>query len=140
MKHSLQSKPNVQGLRDSVIATSFVNSISGLVVEYIVAIDVTRVRFPADAYACGSPLFCSRESHVRCRSMACLLYLCPERGALLVGGFVPRPGRMTLATWRWARHCWRAAGPSSNLASPRYLAHSWVPRALCTPVASARCV
>ena len=25
------------------------NSISGLVVEYIVAIDVTRVRFPADA-------------------------------------------------------------------------------------------
>ena len=25
-------------------------SISGLVVEYIVAIDVTRVRFPADAY------------------------------------------------------------------------------------------
>ena len=33
-------------------------SISGLVVEYIVAIDVTRVRFPADAFrscwcACG---------------------------------------------------------------------------------------
>ena len=27
------------------------NSISGLVVEYIVAIDVTRVRFPADALA-----------------------------------------------------------------------------------------
>ena len=26
-------------------------SISGLVVEYIVAIDVTRVRFPADAFA-----------------------------------------------------------------------------------------
>lgn len=26
-----------------------VSSISGLVVEYIVAIDVTRVRFPADA-------------------------------------------------------------------------------------------
>ena len=26
------------------------SSISGLVVEYIVAIDVTRVRFPADAY------------------------------------------------------------------------------------------
>jgi len=26
------------------------HSISGLVVEYIVAIDVTRVRFPADAY------------------------------------------------------------------------------------------
>ena len=25
-------------------------SISGLVVEYVVAIDVTRVRFPADAY------------------------------------------------------------------------------------------
>ena len=29
--------------------TSTVHSISGLVVEYIVAIDVTRVRFPADA-------------------------------------------------------------------------------------------
>ena len=28
-------------------------SISGLVVEYIVAIDVTRVRFPADALLCG---------------------------------------------------------------------------------------
>ena len=26
-------------------------SISGLVVEYIVAIDVTRVRFPADAFS-----------------------------------------------------------------------------------------
>ena len=29
-----------------------VTSISGLVVEYIVAIDVTRVRFPADASMC----------------------------------------------------------------------------------------
>ena len=29
------------------------NSISGLVVEYIVAIDVTRVRFPADACVAG---------------------------------------------------------------------------------------
>ena len=29
------------------------NSISGLVVEYIVAIDVTRVRFPADACMAG---------------------------------------------------------------------------------------
>ena len=28
------------------------NGISGLVVEYIVAIDVTRVRFPADAPFC----------------------------------------------------------------------------------------
>ena len=38
----------------AVINTSdgipIVRSISGLVVEYIVAIDVTRVRFPADAY------------------------------------------------------------------------------------------
>ena len=30
-----------------------INSISGLVAEYIVAIDVTRVRFPADASACA---------------------------------------------------------------------------------------
>ena len=29
-----------------------INSISGLVVEYIVAIDMTRVRFPADANSC----------------------------------------------------------------------------------------
>jgi hypothetical protein len=29
----------------------FFTSISGLVVEYIVAIDVTRARFPADAFA-----------------------------------------------------------------------------------------
>ena len=29
--------------------TAMSNSIGGLVVEYIVAIDVTRVRFPADA-------------------------------------------------------------------------------------------
>ena len=36
-------------LRVSVILIVFVNSISGLVVEYIVAIDVTRARFPADA-------------------------------------------------------------------------------------------
>ena len=33
----------------SVGELSFVAGISGLVVEYIVAIDVTRVRFPADA-------------------------------------------------------------------------------------------
>jgi hypothetical protein len=32
-----------------------VRSISGLVVEYIVAIDVTRVRFPADAICCVFP-------------------------------------------------------------------------------------
>ena len=33
-----------------VAVNSALRSISGLVVEYIVAIDVTRVRFPADAY------------------------------------------------------------------------------------------
>ena len=31
-------------------------SISGLVVEYVVAIDVTRVRFPADAFFIAVPL------------------------------------------------------------------------------------
>ena len=31
--------------------------ISGLVVEYIVAIDVTRIRFPADAYSTPAPNF-----------------------------------------------------------------------------------
>ena len=33
------------------------NSISGLVAEYIVAIDVTRVRFPADALLVFSCLY-----------------------------------------------------------------------------------
>ena len=33
------------------------NSISGLVAEYIVAIDVTRVRFPADALLVVSCLY-----------------------------------------------------------------------------------
>ena len=38
-------------------------SISGLVVEYIVAIDVTRVRFPADAFfACTLSLSIPMES------------------------------------------------------------------------------
>ena len=38
-------------LSDAVVALSCssAHGISGLVVEYIVAIDVTRVRFPADA-------------------------------------------------------------------------------------------
>ena len=35
--------------RGYVKSLAFSNCISGLVVEYIVAIDVTRVRFPADA-------------------------------------------------------------------------------------------
>ena len=48
LERHLHSRPLF--LRGSVIAIVFVNSISGLVVEYIVAIDVTRVRFPADAF------------------------------------------------------------------------------------------
>ena len=35
--------------------------ISGLVVEYIVAIDVTRVRFPADALLIASELMCAPD-------------------------------------------------------------------------------
>ena len=35
------------------LGSDFNMSISGLVVEYIVAIDVTRVRFPADAMRCS---------------------------------------------------------------------------------------
>ena len=77
---------------------------------------------------------------MRCRFMACLLYVCLERGALLVGGFVPRPGHMTLATKSRTLHCWRTVDPSSSLASPRDLAQPWVPHALCRPVATACCV
>ena len=36
------------------LAETLLTGISGLVVEYIVAIDVTRFRFPADAF-CSSP-------------------------------------------------------------------------------------
>ena len=35
------------------------HSISGLVAEYIVAIDVTRVRFPADAFLLSQKFLCS---------------------------------------------------------------------------------
>ena len=39
----------LQGWRSYVEYSFSLHRISGLVVEYIVAIDVTRVRFPADA-------------------------------------------------------------------------------------------
>ena len=42
--------------------------ISGLVAEYIVAIDVTRVRFPADAKACW-PRVQMRHGLVRLREI-----------------------------------------------------------------------
>ena len=47
MRQSNESKR----LQDIEPETSPVSRISGLVVEYIVAIDVTRARFPADAFA-----------------------------------------------------------------------------------------
>ena len=37
-------------------------SISGLVVEYIVAIDVTQVRFPADAFFAPPASSCTRQT------------------------------------------------------------------------------
>ena len=40
-----------------------INSIGGLVVEYIVAIDVTRVRFPADALLISSFTLYARRSN-----------------------------------------------------------------------------
>ena len=62
-------------------------SISGLVVEYIVAIDVTRVRFPADAlsvfYPPSLPLPLSRSlSHSLARAL---------RNSLPVRGRLPEP-------------------------------------------------
>ena len=48
----LQPPPN---LESRVKAQDSCRSISGLVVEYIVAIDVTRVRFPADAFLRKGP-------------------------------------------------------------------------------------
>ena len=46
--HVLCVSPPAQNLHN-VLQLSSPQSISGLVAEYIVAIDVTRVRFPADA-------------------------------------------------------------------------------------------
>ena len=46
--HSLMVE-DVQGFSISHTHQKSLSSISGLVVEYIVAIEVTRVRFPADA-------------------------------------------------------------------------------------------
>ena len=44
---------DVQGCSIGHTHQKSLSSISGLVVEYIVAIDVTRVRFPADACSAG---------------------------------------------------------------------------------------
>ena len=41
---------------------SFVTCISGLVVEYIVAIDVTRDRFPVDAFAWAKHMQCQANA------------------------------------------------------------------------------
>ena len=49
--HSLMAE-DVQGFSISHTHQKSLSSISGLVVEYIVAIDVTRVRFSADAHGC----------------------------------------------------------------------------------------
>ena len=55
LREALAAHPSVifspNQLRHLVACTS----ISGLVVEYIVAIDVTRVRFPADAFDRRAP-------------------------------------------------------------------------------------
>ena len=45
------SVPATTVLFNDLPVAALVHRISGLVVEYIVAIDVTRVRFPADAFA-----------------------------------------------------------------------------------------
>ena len=42
--------PLTSALFKGPLAAALVHRISGLVVEYILAIDVTRVRFPADAF------------------------------------------------------------------------------------------
>ena len=51
---------DVQGCSIGHTHQKSLSSISGLVVEYIVAIDVTRVRFPADA---NSSFHCRSWSH-----------------------------------------------------------------------------
>ena len=45
------------------------NSISGLVVEYIVAIDVTRVRFPAAAFTMNTFKVINSSDRVRAQSL-----------------------------------------------------------------------
>ena len=50
LQHGIEDCPGwaMLGSREK-LASGLVRSISGLVVEYIVAIDATRARFPADA-------------------------------------------------------------------------------------------
>ena len=50
LQHGIEDCPGwaMLGSRQK-LASGLVRSISGLVVEYIIAIDVTRARFPADA-------------------------------------------------------------------------------------------
>ena len=52
-------------LRSRCLRGACLPSISGLVVEYIVAIDVTRVRFPADANCSGTRAWLCPTQHLR---------------------------------------------------------------------------
>ena len=51
------------------------SGISGLVAEYIVAIDVTRVRFPADALSSLFELCCSYICHSHMGHAGCHCYI-----------------------------------------------------------------
>ena len=71
--HSGKQGQAVQPSRATVVLrdTALRSGISGLVAEYIVAIDVTQARFPADAFCSGADaLTGSRRPRSKNRSMA----------------------------------------------------------------------
>ena len=77
-QHTIQKEPF---FADTGININTNISISGLVVEYIVAIDVTRARFPADALFCLlESILSNMQRDVVCSlwpRLACSAFACP---------------------------------------------------------------
>ena len=89
--------------------------ISGLVVEYIVAIDVTRVRFPADAYL--------RSPSCPCGSLWVLVDPCCKSLWVLVH-HCGRPG--TFPRYKWEEWGLNPAMAEALWARPRQKRLSWI--------------
>ena len=66
--------PLTSALFKNPLAAALVHRISGLVVEYIVAIDVTRARFPADALLGAGSSAVLRRKTISCQSTLLALY------------------------------------------------------------------
>ena len=119
--------------RDSEQRRANLKGISGLVVEYIVAIDVTRVRFPADAFFVSAPgieIGYSNDENLtmsgnRFRSYWCVVVgKLPENARLLAG---PRPPlalrALTVGSAAGSYACFvlQSGGLGSNAENPHFL-------------------